>query len=86
MDKNVRNLIIVGIVALLLGYVAGGAMQTGRCPITGIVLLKDRAASCDKTKSSCEKSCDKDKKDANATETSTEAATTPEATPAGSSK
>ena len=57
MSKETRNLVIVGIIALLVGYIAGGAMQTGRCPITGMVLCKDRAAACDKAKACCAATC-----------------------------
>ena len=57
MNKETRNMIIVAVVALLIGYVAGSAMQTGRCPITGMVICKDRAAACDKMKA-CASSCE----------------------------
>ena len=56
MSKETRNLVIVAVIALLLGYVAGGVMQTGRCPLTGMVICKDRAAVCDKAKA-CAASC-----------------------------
>ena len=57
MSKDLRNIIITAVVAGLLGYIAGGAMQTGRCPITGMVLCKQKAAACDRMKEEC---CKKD--------------------------
>lgn len=46
-------------VSLLVGFLAGGIYSTGKCPLTGIVFLKDRAcqveSSCKKD-SGCEKS------------------------------
>ncbi len=71
MSKETRNIVIAVLIALVIGYVAGGAMQTGRCPISGMVICKDRAAACDKMKACSEKEageCDKEdgscKKDA----------------------
>ena len=60
MSKETRNLIIVGVIALLVGYIAGGAMQTGRCPLTGKIICKDRAAACDKMKA-CAEACETSK-------------------------
>jgi hypothetical protein len=57
MSKETRNIIIVAIVALLVGYIAGGVMQTGCCPITGKVISKERAAACEKAKA-CATSCE----------------------------
>lgn len=62
MSKETRNMVIAVLIALVIGYVAGGVMQTGRCPITGMVICKDRAAVCDKMKACAEKKdvdCDK---------------------------
>ena len=58
MTKEVRNLIIVAIASLVIGYIAGGVMQTGHCPISGNVLSKDRAAAYDKMKACCTQTCD----------------------------
>lgn len=66
MNKNVRNLAIAIVLSLIVGYIAGGASQTGRCPITGMVMCKDKAAACDRAKAcaekcEAEKSCDEAK-------------------------
>lgn len=57
MSKETRNIVIAAVVALIIGYVAGSAMQTGRCPLTGMVICKDRAAACEKAKA-CATSCE----------------------------
>ena len=57
MSKETRNIIIAVVVSLILGFVAGSASVTGRCPITGIVICKDKAAACDRAKE-CAKKCD----------------------------
>lgn len=62
MSKETRNMVIAVIIALVIGYVAGGVKQTGRCPITGMVICKEQAAACDKMKACAEKEagdCDK---------------------------
>jgi hypothetical protein len=80
MNKNVRNLVIVAVLALIVGYIAGGASQTGHCPITGIVLWKQKAACYDKMKE-CETSCDTKKEGAEADE-----ANAPDAPATGAAK
>ena len=57
MNKETRNIVIGVIVALVVGYSVGSASQTGRCPITGIVVCKERAAACDKMKA-CATECE----------------------------
>ncbi len=59
MQKETRNLIIVTVVALLIGYLAGGVSQTGHCPISGKIVCKERAAAYDKMKACCAATCEK---------------------------
>lgn len=56
MNKQIVTLIIVALVALLVGFIAGGVKANGCCPITGKVICKERAEAC---KNSChtEKAC-----------------------------
>jgi hypothetical protein len=68
MSKEIRNLVITAVIALFVGYMAGSIMQTGVCPITGMVICKDKAAACDSKKEAChekrsckKESCDKEK-------------------------
>lgn len=58
MTKEVRNLIIVAIASLVIGYIVGGVMQTGHCPLSGKVVCKDRAAAYDKMKACCTQTCE----------------------------
>ncbi|MSR88780.1 MAG: hypothetical protein EXS67_03895 [Candidatus Margulisbacteria bacterium] len=63
MNKETRNLVIGVGIALVVGFVVGSALQTGRCPISGMVVCKDRAAACDKMKACAAKEtgeCDKE--------------------------
>jgi hypothetical protein len=53
MSKVNTKLVVIVVVALVLGYIVGGVVQTGRCPITGMTICKDRAASCDAAKKAC---------------------------------
>ncbi len=57
MSKEVRNIVIAIVLSLVVGYAAGSASQTGRCPFTGTLMCKDRAAACDKAKA-CAAQCE----------------------------
>jgi len=53
MNSNIRNIIITAVLALFIGYMVGGISQTGRCPITGRIICKERAAACCNKEKEC---------------------------------
>ena len=67
MQKEIRNIVITAVVALFVGYMAGGIIHTGHCPLTGTVIWKDKAEACCTKKHAEEKACCA-KKDAAAAE------------------
>ena len=60
MSKEVRNLVIAVVVALFVGYMVGGITQTGRGPLTGKIVCKDKAAACEHKQHCDKQDCNKE--------------------------
>ncbi len=82
MNKNIRNIIITAVISLFIGFEIGGISQTGRCPLTGHVVCKERAAACCKKEAAeCpaeSKACSEESKDCSSEATEAAAPATTE--------